>query len=271
MSFVNLRHLELSQCSINLLKNICLIIPWLKTLNITIIGETSNFEFQCQLNCLARLLVKINNSAGSINEIEKFLLNFPSLKHLELSTKIDNNFVTGHQLENLSKDLITLKFIFKITLDLIEETLDTFRTSFWLEEKCWFVAYENNYLYTVPCSMYTHINETFQPPKYSTILKNSIFYDNIIKLTLYYNLIETCHRFNNITTLEIGPEDISIETLSAIVNLNGVINLTLSSSINKSNIKYLLNKMPRLQSLSIDTVRLILFQFNYVCFSSQTY
>ncbi|CAF4339152.1 unnamed protein product, partial [Rotaria sordida] len=124
---------------------------------------------------------------------------------------------------------------------------------FWLEEKCWFVAYENNYLYTVPCSMYTHINENFQPPKYSTILKNSIFYDNIIKLTLYVKLIETCHRFNNMTTLEIGYENISIETLSAIVNLSGIMNLTLPSSMNKSKIKYLLNKMSRLQYLSIDT------------------
>ncbi|CAF4079408.1 unnamed protein product [Rotaria sordida] len=245
MSFVNLHHLELSQCSLNLLENICLTTPWLKTLNVTVIHETSNFEFQCQLNYSVR----------SMNEIEKFLLNFPCLKHLELSTRIHDNFVTGHQLEILSKDLITLKFIFKITLlHSIEETLDTFRTSFWLEEKCWFVAYENNYLYTVPCSMYTHINEHFQSPKYSTLLKNSIFYDNIIKLTLYVKLIETCHRLNNITTLEIGYENISIETLSAIVNLSRIMNLTLPSSMNKSKIKYLLNKMPRLQYLSIDTL-----------------
>ncbi|CAF1332468.1 unnamed protein product, partial [Rotaria sordida] len=245
MSFVNLRRLELSQCSLNLLENICLTTPWLKTLNVAIIHETSNLEFQCQLNYSVR----------SMNEIEKFLLNFPCLKHLELSTRIHDNFVTGHQLEILSKDLITLKFIFKITLlHSIEETLDTFRTSFWLEEKCWFVAYENNYLYTVPCSMYTHINEHFQSPKYSTLLKNSIFYDNIIKLTLYVKLIETCHRLNNITTLEIGYENISIETLLAIVNLSRIMNLTLPSSMNKSKIKYLLNKMPRLQYLSIDTL-----------------
>ncbi|CAF4123406.1 unnamed protein product, partial [Rotaria sordida] len=254
MSFVNLHHLELSQCSLNLLENICLTTPWLKALNVTVIHEISNFEFQCQHNCMIRLVLKINNSVRSMNEIEKFLLNFPCLKHLELFTRIHDNFVTGHQLEILSKDLITFKFIFKITLHSIEETLDTFRALFWLQEKCWFVAYENNYLYTVPCSMYTHINEHFQPPTYSTLLKNSIFYDNIIKLTLYVKLIETCHRFNNITILEIGYENISIETLSAIVNLSGIMNLTLPSSMNKSKIKYLLNKMPRLQYLSIDTL-----------------
>ncbi|CAF4325915.1 unnamed protein product, partial [Rotaria sordida] len=45
MSFVNLRHLELSQCTLNLLENICLTTPWLKTLNVAIIHEILNFEF----------------------------------------------------------------------------------------------------------------------------------------------------------------------------------------------------------------------------------
>lgn len=159
----------------------------------------------------------------------------------------------------IAKDLITFKFIFNVELYSIEETLDTFRTSFWLKEKRWFIAYDNKYLYTIPCSMYTHVNELFQPPKYTTILKNAIFYDHVIQLTLEFKLINTCHRFINITTLEIGFDDISIKFLAAIVNLNRIKNLTLCSAMSKSKITYLLNNMPCLQYLSIDTVSLKLF------------
>ncbi len=39
--------------------------------------------------------------------------------------------------------LITLNFKFDGMDFQIENTLDTFRTSFWLEKKCWFVAYQD--------------------------------------------------------------------------------------------------------------------------------
>ncbi|CAF1411599.1 unnamed protein product, partial [Rotaria sp. Silwood1] len=254
LPFANLRYLKLLRYSFDQLKTICLTTPQLKTLNVTVIHQTSKIEFQCQLNYLTRLVLQIDDFRVSMNEIEKFLINFPRLKHLELCTKSHIDLTNGHQWALLAKYWITLKFIFIITLHSIEKILDTFRTSFWIKEKHWFVAYDNNYLYTIPCSMYKHVDEFFQPPEYTTILKNATFYDNVKKLTLNYNLIDTCHRFMNITTLEIGCKYISVEILSAIVNLIGVKNLTLNTSMNKSNIKYLFNNMPHLQNLSIDTL-----------------
>jgi hypothetical protein len=182
------------------------------------------------------------------------------LKHLELRIKGYFDLAIGHLWQLLAKNLATLKFIVNVNLESIEDNfLDTFRTSFWLEEKRWFVAYADKYLYTVPSSMYTHVNELFQVPKYATVLKSSIFYDHVIKLTLYYELIETCHRFINITTLEIGFKDISVKILLTIVNLSKVKNLTLRSSMNKSKIKYLLNNSASLFyffSLPIDDTTL---------------
>jgi hypothetical protein len=192
----------------------------------------------------------------SIVEMVFLFIRFPRLKHLELRAKCDVHLANGNLWEIFVKTLITFKFIFNVELASIEEILDTFRTSFWLEKKRWLISYDNKHLYTIPCDKYTHVNELFQPPKYTTSLKNVIFYNHVIKLTLKFELIQTCHRFINITALEIGCEDISIEILSAIVNLNRVKNLTLCSSMNKSKIKYLLNHMPCLQYLSIDMVRL---------------
>jgi hypothetical protein len=190
-----------------------------------------------------------------MDEIAKFLKNFSCLKHLELRTKCHADLINGHEWKFLAKHLIKLKFLFTIQLHSIEEILDTYRTSFWLEQKRWFVGYHRKYLYTIPCSIRKHVNESFQPPKYRTCLKNAIFCDYVDKLTLEFGLIETCHRFNNITTLEIGCENISVEILSAIVNLHGVKDLVLTSAMNKSKIKYLFHNMPSLQYLSIDTVR----------------
>ncbi|CAF3282189.1 unnamed protein product, partial [Rotaria sp. Silwood2] len=214
LPLVNLRYLKLSQYSLDQLKNICFTTPQLKTLNVTVIHRTSKFEFQCQLDYLTRLVLQIVGFHVSMDEIEKFLNNFSHLKHLELHTKCYADVVNGHRWKIVAKDLITLKFIFNIEVDSIEEILDTFRTSFWLNDKQWFVAYDNNHLFTIPCSMYKHVNEFFQPPKYTNILENTIFYDHVRKLTLNFHLIKTSHRFINITTLEIGYKYISVEILS---------------------------------------------------------
>ena len=96
-----------------------------------------------------------------MDKIEKFLMNFPRLKHLDLQAKSYADLVNGNQLAILAKHFITFKFIFEVNLALIERTFDTFRTSFWLINKRWFVAYNNNYLYTIPCSMYAHVDESF--------------------------------------------------------------------------------------------------------------
>ena len=187
----------------------------------------------------------------------KFLVNFPGLKHLDLHIIGYGDLTDGRKWELLSKDFHTLKFVFEILLDSIETILDRFRTSFWLIEKRWFVAYQHKYLYTIPYSIFmnTSIDQSFQPPLYTTLLKTSLFYDHVNKLTLEYRLIETGHRLINITTLEIGFEEICIDILEAIVYLNRVINLTLPSLMKKSKMKYLIDSMPYLQSLSIDTVR----------------
>ena len=70
-------------------------------------------------------------------------------------------------------------------------------------------------------------------------------------------LIETCHRFINISILEIGTEDIWIEDLLAIVDLNRIKHLALPSAMDKESINCLINNMPCLQHLSIDTVRFL--------------
>jgi hypothetical protein len=190
-----------------------------------------------------------------MNEIKKFLNNFPRLKHLDLRTRCHIDVTNGYAWELIAKDLLTFKFIFNIQLYSIVTILNTFRTSFWLEEKCWFVAYHARFLYTIPCSKKTRLENIFRPSEYTTNFNPTIFYNHMTSLTLEKDFDGTDHRFINVQTLEIECENILAERLVMNVDLNRVKNLTLSSTIEKPDIRYLLNNMPGLQHLSIDTVR----------------
>jgi hypothetical protein len=271
LPLANLRYLELPQYTVDQLKPICLTTPRLKILNIIIEHRTSNFDFQCPLEHLTRLILQIHckyfykKILASIsivlgfqvrmNEIKKFLNNFPRLKHLDLRTRCHIDVTNGYAWELIAKDLLTFKFIFSIQLYSIVTILNTFRTSFWLEEKCWFVAYSAPHLYTIPCSKKSRLKDILLRSEYTTVFNPTIIYNHMTNLTLEKNFHEIGHRFNNIHTLEIECENILAKRLAMNVDLNRVKNLTLASAIKISEMRYLLNNMSGLQHLSIDTVR----------------
>lgn len=60
LPLVNLRYLELLQCTLDNLQSICSTTPQLKILNVIVIHQSSNFDFQCQLNYLTRLVLQID-------------------------------------------------------------------------------------------------------------------------------------------------------------------------------------------------------------------
>ena len=192
-----------------------------------------------------------------MNEMDEFLSNFPRLKHFELCTNAFADLADGYQWEILTKDLLTFNFNFAITLHehSIENILDSFRTRFWLDEKHWFVAYNNNHLYTIPRFVPTYASRFFPLPKHSTVSNNVLFYESITKLAFDTKTIETCHRFNNINTLELLSDEIVIESLMTAINLNAVKTLAIPSSMERSTINFLLTQIPHLQHLVITRVR----------------
>jgi len=190
-----------------------------------------------------------------MNQMEQFLSKLPHLRHLELNSDGMLDLSDGYRWQLLSSSLITFNFKFNINFDPFgNPILDSFRTSFWLKEKQWFVAFDFLHLFSIPY---------FAPKKWSlshpseydsTAPDEKLFYDNINTLVLdSVPMSDKCYRFNYIKILEINCS-ISLETLSTIVNLNQVEHLILSmKSIDM--ITNVVQSMPRLNSLSLMDIK----------------
>jgi hypothetical protein len=186
-----------------------------------------------------------------MDDIERMLSNLPRLKYLELVANCNNDVVNGQRWQMKVKSLVTFKFMFYLSVQLQSQDLDSFRTSFWLEEKRWFVAYIHRRLFSVPYFTLTETDENFRSPLYSTVTTNTMFYESIGKL----QLTETCGNVNNhfthIQTLTLCVP-ILLPTLEKTVNLNRVQHLILRFSIENFPIKLLINEMPDLHRISIE-------------------
>jgi hypothetical protein len=89
--------------------------------------------------------------------MEEFLSNLPNLKHLELITNCQSDFVDGQRWEMLTKHFRTFDFKFYLQFDVKSDDLDSFQTSYWVVEKCWQVVGDNCCLFTIPRFAPNHI------------------------------------------------------------------------------------------------------------------
>ncbi|CAF4160077.1 unnamed protein product, partial [Adineta steineri] len=129
-------HLKLDKCSLDDLKVIFKNAPEIQSLNICLKLETPTLNISSISSPpLTKLNLKITNSPVSMNEMESFLLNLPYLKHLKLELEGDNDLANGHRWQMLTGDFITFAFKFHVEVGSVNETLQSFRTLFWLEEK----------------------------------------------------------------------------------------------------------------------------------------
>jgi hypothetical protein len=186
-----------------------------------------------------------------MDSIEDLLLHLPRLKHLELHVgNAPTGLADGQRWENLTDSLITFNFNFHVALVEIEETLATFRTPYWLE-KCWFVAYEANRLFSVPYFARNHCNDTFQPPIHSTVLDDCIYLNNINYFEISQTSVDIARHFPHVHTLRLN-NGVAIETLTTIIDINRIEHLILCLPIFQSlpNAFQLLC-LPRLCRLSI--------------------
>ncbi|CAF4254572.1 unnamed protein product, partial [Adineta steineri] len=132
----DLYHLKLDKCSLDDLKTIFKNAPEIQSLNICLKLETPNLDISSISSPpLTKLNLKITNSPVSMNEMESFLLNLPYLKHLKLELEGDNDLANGHRWQMLTGDFITFAFKFHVEVGSVNETLQSFRTLFWLKEK----------------------------------------------------------------------------------------------------------------------------------------
>ena len=195
-------------------------------------------------------LFKFLDTNISMNEIERMMANVPQLKHLELHAKCDNDIVDGERWQMQVKNLVTFYFKLHLSNQLVSGDLDSFRSSFWVEEKHWFVAYGNRCLFSVPHFCVSETNERFKPPLYSTVPDNGIFYDCIKRLELREILDSFDHQFKHVETLTFASRSFK-PTIERIVNLSQVQHIILHLSMADFSIKGLINNMPNLRHISI--------------------
>ncbi|CAF4096923.1 unnamed protein product [Rotaria sordida] len=111
---------------------------------------------------------------------------------------------------------------------LIVNVLKSFRSSFWLEEKRWFVAYQDYCLFSVPHFAPNHVDISQQLRIHSTAPDNKSVYDQINKITMKTAAIKHNHYFTHIKTLELKCS-VSLKTVASIIDLNHIKHLTVLS------------------------------------------
>jgi len=185
-----------------------------------------------------------------MNEIEYILRNLPDLIDVNLQIEGEIDLFDGNRWQILSENWI--KFDFKIygKIDNIEFILDSFSTSFWVLNKCWYVAYDQNCLFTIPKFVPMNVILPYYPPKYRTIDDERVFYDYIKKMTIIKPPSVTPHRFLYIKELNIRCS-LFPQLFLSIVDLNHLEHLTRSSLDHVQLIVVYIKSMPSLRKLSI--------------------
>jgi hypothetical protein len=200
------------------LHEIFIIAPRLRQLNVELIVNQifdMNMIFQPPYN-----LQQLSLTIGHITMLEMRHLLAPMIRltHLTLHIKnVENDSCNGHRWIQLLTRIIVFQFIFEIS-DKNHVDLDSFRTRFWLEEKKWYVTFDQwlddscsilyihpyyaEYRYPLLCQKKTLMTEstglvstTFPHTKYlifdchSLIQKNHLCrFTHVQTVTVYENL-----------------------------------------------------------------------------------
>ncbi|CAF4100335.1 unnamed protein product, partial [Adineta steineri] len=248
----NLRQLKLTKSSFDDLKIIFENSSQLKSIDIYLDTNMLNIPFILPSNQLIRLNLKIKNQLISKDQIEQLLSSLIHLKHLELKANVSENVVNGYFWQQLVNSFITFNFKFNVQKINVQKILNSFRTSFWLEEKHWYVAFHNEYLFTLPHFAPVHMDTDNILQFHSTEPNYSIIYHHLNKFTVNTNFLQyNNYRCIHIETL-ILKYSISIQTLASIIDLNRVEHLIIPSLDSLLTFTCLKYTMPRLYKLTIE-------------------
>ncbi|UJR17167.1 hypothetical protein I4U23_004063 [Adineta vaga] len=251
ISLPDLYHLNLKYCSCHQLVTLFTMIPNLQTLDITLTcGIGSNWSNNIPL--LTHLKTLILNTYGEkilMRQMKELLSKTPNLKHFQLNTEGSDDLVDGQQWEPIVLNLSVFDFrirFFNSFHHISEETiLQSFRSIFWLEQKRWFVAYDDSdtrEIFTIPRFLSTIVKYPYTNwPLDSTLPEFSC--DQHIKY-LHCSVFNSIpHRFMNITSLNMDTNrilnDIEINTLIHLIE-----QMKYLHSISFRNL-YILKKFPR--------------------------
>ncbi|CAF3446799.1 unnamed protein product [Rotaria sp. Silwood2] len=181
----------------------------------------------------------------TMDNVEELIIYLPRLRHLELCAQGQIGLINGYRWQQLTHRLITFNFFFIIEAELTETILNSFRSSFWLNEKQWFVAYKGQYLFSVPRFVNRQASIPFEPLTHSTAPHESLYYDHITHLRVPEPCFIHSRRFSQVETLDLKLPIWRYQLLS-MIDFNRVKHLTLSSTTEMTPAIRLLTEMPRL-------------------------
>ena len=156
-----LRHLKLLRCHSSEITALFPRIPHLQSLEITLVNYSISTwpRTTISLMDLHRFSLEVQ---GMMNmaDIQTILSAMPRLRHLQIDLQCDGDLLDGRRWEEIVSHLVRFDFRFRFRLPFPFEAnlsplavLDSFRSSFWLDRKRWFVASNKNadlHLFTVP-------------------------------------------------------------------------------------------------------------------------
>ncbi|CAF1529881.1 unnamed protein product [Adineta ricciae] len=251
MHFPNLLHLKLNFGSLTSnLDGIFQRAPQLKSFTFHL-GTLHNFVRNQPCYSLRQLSVISANVLMSMDEIEQFLRSFPNLIHFTIkvsSQHVDIDMIDGHRWQSITQSLSTFNFKLRPKNKVNQMHLDSFRTPFWTEEKRWFVAYHDEFIFTITDSNLSFMKISSDSFIYSTIPNSTILYQPQKSIVRGRASLANDFRFATVKSLELYWDD-SWESLASFNNFNHVEHLWISST-SCHLLKHIQHHMPKLHTLS---------------------
>ncbi len=267
-----IERLILTGISINL-HELFIVAPILRQLDARLIVNQSFYDemiFQPPFN-LQQLSIKTDHI--TILEIKRLLSSMIRLTHLTLD--IDNtesDLINGHTWIPLLTRIIVFQFVFRISRnDNID--LDSFRTQFWLEEKKWYVTFDqwidnyDSFLYTNPCCTSYNYPLPFMKKilvTESTGLEPMTYPHNEYLFFDYHLPMQEEHlgRFTHAHTLLVKSDlSMSLESIIRCIDLSRIIHFLQGDSEKEeasNEFVRILHSLPHLRSLCLNISTLIL-------------
>ncbi|CAF2757505.1 unnamed protein product [Rotaria sp. Silwood2] len=272
MQTSNIECLTLTGIQINLYE-LLVVAPMLRQLDAKLLIHQpiyDNIMLQPSFN-LQQLSITINHI--TILEIKRLLSAMMHLTHLTFHVnETESDLINGHTWIPLLTRIIVFRFMFGIS-EKDNVDLNTFRTQFWLEEKKWYVTYDQwidtsvSFLYTNPCC--TEYRYPLPRMKKTLVTEST----GLEPMTFPYNQYlvfgydlpmqkDHVRRFTHIHTLIVENNlDLSFEYIISHVDLSRITSFVQGNpEKEQSNHEFvrLLHRLPHLRSLclNISTVNL---------------
>lgn len=274
--FPYLNCLILEESTVEKLQIIIYQTPKLKSLNVGLIDDILNIETLDMPYELNRLTLKITSkyidiyfcimisksfylslidASISMDQMEQFLPNLHNLKHLTIESMGSNDLTDGYRWKRLNMNYITFNIKITVKIINIQQMLNSFRTSFWLQVKHWYMAYDHESLFSISKFAPKYVLHSYNP-RYFTAPNKNFLYNNIIQLNISTHdelaMQKSYGNFNNVQILKFQHRNLRyLELFLFGTNRTQYINSNLSDSIWL--LSTYLHEMSHCSTLIIDT------------------